>query len=124
MPQHGADEGAERFVGRLGEAVGPPRWLRPVLPELVELVRRGARGDTERENILQRPRVGAVGIHADREVVHDAQLHARLHGSGLRDGQLLVDQPLQPAVEVHLGRCSATNSATAAPRGCCSSSGH
>ena len=61
VPQHARDQVAERLVARLGELVGPPRRLRPVLAELVELVRRCARGDAEREHVLQRPRVGAVG---------------------------------------------------------------
>ena len=75
-------------------------WLRPVLPELVELVRRRARGDAEREHILQRPGVGPVRIHPDGEVVHDAELHARPHGRRLRRGQLIVELPLQPAVKI------------------------
>ena len=49
-------------VAELVEPVGPPRRLRPVLAELVELVGRCARGDAERQHVLQRPGVGAVGV--------------------------------------------------------------
>ncbi len=87
-------------VALLDELVGTPRRLRPVLPELVELVRRCARGDAEREHILQRPGVGPVRVDPDGEVVHDAELHARPHGRRLRRGQLVVELPLQPAVEI------------------------
>jgi len=80
--------------------IGAPRRLRPVLAELVELVGRSTRRDAERQRILQRPRVCAVGIHADREIVHDPELHARLDGRGLRGGDLVVELPLQPAVKV------------------------
>ena len=82
------------------QLIGPPRRLRPVLAELVELVGRCARGDAERQHVLQRPRVSAVGIDADREIVHDAEFHARLDGRGLRGGELVVELPLQPAVKV------------------------
>ncbi len=82
------------------ELIGPPRRLGPVLPELVVLIRWRAGADPERQHILQRPRVGAVGVHPDRQVVHDAQRHPGLHRGGLRRGQLVIEQPLQPAVEV------------------------
>ena len=42
-----------------------------------------------------------VGLHPDGEVVDDPQRHAGATGGGLSAGQLLVEQPLQPAVEVH-----------------------
>ena len=43
-------------------------------------------------------------MHADREVVHDPECHPAPDGAGLRVGQLLVELPLQPAVEVHRTR--------------------
>ena len=95
-----SDHGPERFVALLDELVGSPGWLRPVLPELVELVRRRTRGDAEREHILQRPGVGPVRIGPDGEVVHDAQRHSRPHRRRLRRGQLIVELPLQPAVKI------------------------
>ena len=100
VPQHGVDQRPERFVALLDELVGSPGRLRPVLAELVELVRGRARGDAEREHILQRPCVGAVRVHPDGEVVHDAELHARPDGRRLRRGQLVIELPLQPAVKI------------------------
>ena len=32
--------------------------------------------------------------------MHDAELHAGLHGGGLSGGELVVELPLQPAMEV------------------------
>ena len=87
-------------VALLDELVGPPRRLRPVLAQLVELVRRCARGDAERQHVLHRPGVGAVRVHPDGEVVHDAQRHAGADGRRLRRRQLVVELPLQPAVEI------------------------
>ena len=42
-------------------------------------------------------------MHADREIVHDAQRHSGAHGLGLSFGQLVVELPLQPAMEVDRG---------------------
>ena len=75
VPEHGADQVAERLVAELGEPVRPPRRLAPVLAELVVGVRRRADLDALRVDVLQPPRVGAAGVHADREVVHDAEPH-------------------------------------------------
>ena len=102
VPQHRGHQRTERLVGRLRQPVGPPWRLRPVLTELIELVGWGTRRHSERQHVLQRPGVSAVGIDADGEVGHDAQRHPRLHGRALRGAELLVDDELQPAVEVHL----------------------
>ena len=80
--------------------VGTPRRLRPVLAELVELIRRRSRGDTEREDVLHRPCVGSVRVNPDREIVHDPEFHARSHSRRLRGGQLIVELPPQPPVKV------------------------
>ena len=40
VPQHAADQGAKRPILQLVEPIRTPRRLRPVLPQLVELVRR------------------------------------------------------------------------------------
>ena len=100
MPQHSPDQRAKRSVFLLVQPVRPPRRLRPVLAELIELVRRRARGHAQRQHILQRPRVGAVRMHADGQVVHDAQRHPGPDRLRLRRGELLVELPLQPAVEI------------------------
>src|ERR1700722_14874104 len=39
-------------------------------------------------------------MHADGQVMHDAQRHSRAHRLRLRRRQLLVELPLHPAVEV------------------------
>ncbi len=100
VPQHRVDHGAERLVARLDQPIGAPRWLRPVLAELVELVGRRPHRHPEGQHVLKRPRVRAVRVDADREVVHDAEGHARLQSGGLNAGQLVVQLPLQPPVEV------------------------
>ncbi len=100
MPQHSPDQRAKRPVFLLFQPVRPPRRLRPVLAELIELVRRRTRGHAQRQHILQRPRVGAVRMHADGQVVHDAQRHPGADRLRLRRSELLVQLPLQPAVEI------------------------
>src|SRR5581483_4508476 len=39
VPEHGADQRPERLILTLFESVRAPRWLRPVLAQLVELIR-------------------------------------------------------------------------------------
>ncbi len=82
---------AERQVAALRQAVRAPRRQPPVLPLLVERVRRGADGRAERERVLQRPGVRSSRVHPDGEVVDDEQ--------ALDGGQLLVDEQLDPAPE-------------------------
>ena len=91
---------AEGRVAELGEPVGPPRRLAPVLAELVELVRAAPHGDPAGEGVPQAPRVGAVRVHAHGEVVDDAEGHPRGRRLLLDRGELLLEQPLQPRVEV------------------------
>ena len=43
-------------------------------------------------------------MHADGEVVHDPQRHPGRDRLRLRGGELLVELPLQPAMEIHCGR--------------------
>jgi hypothetical protein len=40
-------------------------------------------------------------MHPDCEIVHDSQQHPGSNGGCVRAGQLLVQHPLQPPVEVH-----------------------
>jgi hypothetical protein len=40
-------------------------------------------------------------VHADSEVVHHAQRHPGAERDPLRGGELVVEDPLEPAVEVH-----------------------
>ena len=100
VPQDRVDHGPEWFIAPMDELVGTPRRLRPVLAELVELIRRRARGDAQREDVLHRPCIGSVRVDPHGEIVHDAELHARPHGGRLRGGQLVVELPLQPPVKI------------------------
>ena len=75
MAQNCRDESPKRLVAKLFEPIRSPRWLRPVLAQLVELIGRGARIHPERQHILQRPGVGAGGMHTDGKIMHDAQRH-------------------------------------------------
>ncbi len=104
MPQHRLDQCAKRAVLQFVEPVGPPRRLRPVLAQLVELIRRRAGGHAQRQRVLQGPRVGTGGMHADGQVMHDAQRHAGPRGLRLRRGELFIELPLQPAVKIDGGR--------------------
>ena len=51
------------------------------------------------ERVAERPDVGALGVHADRQVVDDAEPHPGLDGLPLGRRELLVEAPLQPHVE-------------------------
>src|SRR6202030_1111964 len=61
---------------QLRQRVRPPRRLRPVLALLVERVRRRARADAESNNVLERPRVGAVRV---REILRPMMPVATVH---------------------------------------------
>ena len=104
MTQGVRDQLAERRVAEFGEPIGSQRRLIPVLPGLCVRVGWCADGHAARELVLPRPRVGADRAHADGEVVHDAEAHAVATGGRLRVGELFVDEPLQPPMEVDLGR--------------------
>lgn len=90
----------ERPVSEFGEAVRPPRWLVPVLAAPVEVVGGCPHRHSGGQRIAQRPRVGAVAAHPDRQVVHDADVHPRSPRRPLRRRELLVAHPLQPAVKI------------------------
>ena len=100
VPEHIGDEIAERRVGELGEPIGSPRRLLPVLPDLVEGVRRCAHADAGGVRVAQAPRIRPARMHAHGEVVHDAERHSGAHGAALRPLQLTVELPLQPHLEV------------------------
>ena len=100
VAQRRRDQPPERLVRRLGQPVGPPRWLLPVLAVLVVRVGRRADGDPGGVRLLQRPRVRAAPVHADREVGHHAEAHAGPAQLELGRGELLVEHPLQPLVEL------------------------
>ncbi len=66
----------------------------------VEGVRWGADRDAAGQHVLQGPGVGSVRVGADGEVVDQADRHAGLPGGPLGVGELLVDLPGEPAVEL------------------------
>ena len=75
MPQHCSQHVPIGDEGFLGEGVRTPRWLRPVLPHLVVHVRWRSYAGTGGENSLQRPSVGTVRVHTDRQIGRDPQPH-------------------------------------------------
>ncbi len=103
VPQDRRDHRPVRRVRGLGQPVRAPRGLAPVLAVLVVGVRGRADRDALRVRVLQAPRVGAARVHPDREVVQDAEAHPGAQGRGLGGLELLVEDPLQPALEVDLG---------------------
>ena len=100
VPQDRAQHVPERGIARLGEPLRMPRRLRPVLPLLVVHVRRRAHFRLGGQHVAQHPGVRSERVHADCQVVDDAQGHAGPLGAGLSRLELLVEDPLQPAVEV------------------------
>ena len=100
--QRRLDHPTERLVRRLGEPVGPPRRLRPVLAVLVVGVGWRADVDARGVGLLQHPGVGALRVHSHGQVGHHAQPHAGPAQAELGVRQLLVDHPLQPLLEVDL----------------------
>ena len=99
VPQRGPQQVAVGGVAGGVEPVGAPGRQAPVLALLAERVRRGADVHAHREDVLQRPAVGALGVAADGEVVHDP--HADLLRHAAHVGQLALHLVLQPRVERH-----------------------
>ncbi len=85
---HGADPGV---VAGLAEPPGVERREAPVLPLGVEVVGRRADPHAERHRVLPQPGVGAAGVDADGEVLHQVDL-------GAGPGELALGEPLQPGV--------------------------
>ena len=112
QPHHVVDPQPARAAQRRGEQVGQrlvtdrgqpprvPRRLRPVLPALVELVRRRAHRQAADQQVLVRPGIRPAGVRPHGQVRDDPRLHARGERGPLRGGQLLVGVPLQPGVEI------------------------
>ncbi len=101
VAEQGPQQLAERGVARVGEAVGAPGRQAPVLAARVEGVRGRAHRHAGGEVLLLCPGVGAAGVYADREVVHDPDRHPGLAAGALRGGQLGVGEPGEPGPEVH-----------------------
>ena len=119
VAERGPDGLHERLVAGGPQPPGVERRQAPVLAPGVELVGRGADGHVEGEHVLPQPGVGAAGVDAHRQVVHDR------HAGRRRRLQLEVDQPLQPLVEADpVGGARARRPPPRAGRGGGSSSGH
>lgn len=97
VAEQGLQEHAEGGVARLGEPVRAPGRQPPVLAAGVEGVRWCAYRHPGREVPLLRPGVRALRVHADRQIVHDPDRHARLPRGALRGGELGVGEPGEPA---------------------------
>ena len=104
VPQHGPEHVPVGGIAGFGEPARVPGRLGPVLALLVEHVRRRADADAPGQDAGEGPGVGAAGFYPDGEVMDDADPHARLAGRALGRLELLVAEPLQPAVEFDPGR--------------------
>ena len=102
VPEDRRHHRPERLVRGLGQPVGPPRRLVPVLAVLVVRIGRRAHGDAAGEAVLERPGVGPETVDPDGQIGHHPEAHAGAQARLVRRRQLLVQQPLQPAVEVDL----------------------
>ena len=96
VAEQGPQHVAVGRVRRVGEGIGRPRRLRPVLSQLVVHVRRAADRHARGEHILQCPGIGTFEPHSDREIVDDPRAHAHLERRLLRPLHLLVQEPLHP----------------------------
>ncbi len=97
--EHAMDHVAVRLVAGTLQLDGVQRRLAPVLPLLVEHVRRRADRGALGETLGVPPYVRSRGMHADGHVRDDADLHAGGAGRALRGMQLLVGDPFQPTIE-------------------------
>src|SRR5664280_1756152 len=102
MAQDSAQHVSIRGVAELLQPVWPPRWLAPVLAKLVVLVWRGTNRDLTREGISKPPGISAFRMDTDREVMDDPDRHPGFLGLPLHRTELLINDPLQPAIELHL----------------------
>ena len=85
---------------RLRQALRVPRRLAPVLTLLIEAVGRRADADPLCQCIFEHPSVGTGAVDADGEVGDHPDGHAGIRRGGTGSGELLVADPLQPAVKV------------------------
>src|SRR5437762_2061078 len=102
MPQDRGNHLSERRVSGSGEPIRPPGWLIPGLALLVEGIRWAANRDVSCVCVLQAPRVHSTRTHTNGKIMHHAKCHACAQSRLLSAGQLLIQQPLQPAVEIDL----------------------
>ncbi len=85
----------ERLVTGRSELPRHERRQAPVLAERVEGVGRRTHAAAFAQQVLERPRIGAVGVEPDGEVGHDVDAGTARHA------QLAVQLPLAPLVKPH-----------------------
>ena len=84
MPQDRGDGFPEWRVRGSGEAIRPPRRLIPVLPLLVEGIRRAAYRNASGITVVQAPGICASGTHTHWQIMHHPKRHASPQGRLLR----------------------------------------
>jgi hypothetical protein len=87
-------------VGAFGVRGQHRRQLLAVLAVLVERVGWRAGAHVAGPLVVPRPRVGAAGVDARRQVVDHPDRHAGRERGALVAAELVVDQPLPPRAEV------------------------
>ena len=103
VSEDGAEHIAPGSVSGFGEFAGVPRGLGPVLPVLVVPVGGCAYRRLGGENACEVGGVGTSRVNTDGEVSHDSDAHACVVGGGAGSVELLVADPLEPAVEIDGG---------------------
>ena len=127
VPQHGAQHVAVRPVRGARQGVGTPRRLRPVLALLVVHVRRRADGRARAQHVRRAPRRPRPrGCTPTARSCMMPERHAAVERGALRGGELLVGDPLQPAVERRCARPArrAAAATSVGATGPCASAGH
>ena len=94
VAERGTDRLDERSVAERAQPVWDERRKSPVLAAGHEAIGRGADRGAGGQRVLPGPRVGPVGVHADRQVLHDSDL-------GRGGLELPLEEPLQPLVKAH-----------------------
>ena len=103
VSEDGAEHIAPGSVSGFGEFAGVPWGLGPVLPVLVVAVGGCAYRRLGGENACEVGGVGTSRVNTDGEVSHDSDAHACVVGGGAGCVELLVADPLEPAVEIDGG---------------------
>ena len=83
-PEAGPDGADPGVVAGRPQPPGVERGEAPVLPLAVEVVGRGADPHAERHRVLPQPGVGAAGIDADGQVLHQVDARRRPAPAGAR----------------------------------------
>ena len=107
MAHRGLQHLAERFEGSHLKARGIEARKPPVLARGVERIGRRADAEMARDRFLLVPGIKAVGLHADRDVEIEPDLHTEPVGERTAGSQLPVGIPLREFDEFDLGRIRA-----------------